>query len=271
LRDLERGSVEGFRMGGKRKNRKKKRHGVIGRKWKRKDCPPVTPGDIDPQGLLTVVRDLGTRGGNRYILATCLCGCKALVEVQLGHFRNGKASCATRSNAQRRRFMEQKEHIQKLKLIGRILDGAKIPDATVKSAVEYATRYIADTELQAASAVNSSASLSARDLRRCNELVSKRSAPDVPAATTFPATSAPLTPPPVPEMGTAAPRKMISEIEVEPLPYQQTEDGFYAEQAYWTEYKQAPPEGFDLKAWYYAYMRKPVATVHDKAADSISR
>jgi hypothetical protein len=165
----------------KRKNRKKKRHGAIGRKWRRKDCPEFACGDIDPHGLLKVVRDLGTRGRNRYISALCLC-CNAVVEVQLGHFRDGKASCPTRSNAQRRSFMEHKEHIAKVKLIGRILDGGKVPDATVKTAVEYATRYIGDTELQSGNAAKSSPSLAARDLRRCNELVSKHSAPAIPTA-----------------------------------------------------------------------------------------
>jgi hypothetical protein len=43
--------------------------------------------------------------------------------------------------------------------------------------------------------------------------------------------------------------KYNPELEKKPVPYEQTELGYAALGNYWQEYKQEPPEGFDLQAW----------------------
>jgi hypothetical protein len=131
--------------------RKTKRYGVT-RKWKRKDSPSLARGELDPPRMLEIINpDLGTRGGHRYASARCLCGCNVLVETRIDNFRAGKASCPTRRKAQKRGYMIRKEHIEKMKLLGRMLGATAngIPATAVNAGVEYARRLTTDTALQA--------------------------------------------------------------------------------------------------------------------------
>ena len=136
------------------RRKKSKRRGATGRTWKRKDSPtlmpsynlapmaPLTgipvPQTVDPAGMLTVINpDLGTKNGHRYCSARCGCGCKMIVEVRVAHFRTGKASCPTRRKEQKRVHMVGKEHIEKMKLLGRILDPtAALPAIAVTAAAQ---------------------------------------------------------------------------------------------------------------------------------------
>jgi len=171
------------------RRKKSKRRGVTGRTWKREDSPtlmpsynlapmaPLTgipvPQKVDPTGMLTVINpDLGTKNGHRYCSARCGCGCKMIVEVRVTHFRAGKASCPTRRKEQRRLHMVGKEHIEKMKLLGRMLDaGAALPSTAITAGLEYARRLATDAKLQADVRATYKADLAARDFKRAAQVM----------------------------------------------------------------------------------------------------
>ena len=254
-------------MSGNRRNRKAKksrRRGVTGRTWKRIDRHSLAHGDVDPSGLLTIIDpDLGTRNGRRYASARCGCGCNAVVEARIDNLRAGKTSCPTRRRAQKRSYMVKKGHIDKMKLLGTVLSAAarQLPAEAVTAGLEYAQRLLNDTTLQTEVKASFKPDLSARDLKRAGEVAAKYGAAPVTKVVANavppewkPAARRGLVTPP----STSAPRdKLLIDI-----PYEQTEAGYDALLAYWNEHKQAPPEGFDLKAWYkslldgYRFMRQ---------------
>src|SRR6266496_1145852 len=103
------------------RKRRKRRYSVT-RKWKRKDSPSLAPGDLDPSGMLAIVNpDLGTRNGDRYAAVRCRCGCNIVIETRIDNWQAGKASCPTRRKAQKRQYMVRKEHLEKMKLLERML------------------------------------------------------------------------------------------------------------------------------------------------------
>jgi len=126
--------------------KKQKKRGSTGRRWTRKDRPTLRLGQPDKSGMLeTVTPDAGTKGGHRYCLAQCLCGCDAVVEIRIDNFLAGKASCPTRRKAANRRAMEQKKHIEMMRLINVISNGKNLPGTARDAAVRYACHVAADT------------------------------------------------------------------------------------------------------------------------------
>lgn len=157
-------------------SKRNKRRGITGRRWRRRDSPSLAPGDLDPSGKLEIVNpDIGTRGGKRYASARCHCGCNVVVEARITHFVAGKASCPTRWKAQKRGYMIRKEHIEKMKLLGRMLgtgaDG--IPIVAVNAGLEYAHRLTTDPALQAEVKNAYNPSLAVRDLKRATEVLER--------------------------------------------------------------------------------------------------
>lgn len=180
-----------------RKLKKTKRRGVSGRRWKRTDRPFLALGDLDPSGLLTVVNpDLGTRNGYRYASAQCGCGCNMVIEARIDNFRAGKVSCPTRRKEQKRLYMVGKEHIEKMKLLGKMLDASPAVLATaIVVGLDYARRLTTDTALQADVKATYKPDLAARDLKRAAQVAEKygkakelvRSGPNaIPASTPQP-------------------------------------------------------------------------------------
>jgi hypothetical protein len=147
--------------------------------------------------------------------------------------------------------MVKKEHIDKMKLFGTMLSTAarQLPASAVTAGLEYAQRLLNDITLQTEVKASFKPDLAARDLKRAAEVVAKYGVAPVTevAANAVPPEWKPAARPgPVTAASTpAAKDKLFIDI-----PYEQTEAGFDALQAYWNEHKHAPPEGFDLKAWY---------------------
>ena len=123
--------------------------------------------------LEVVTVDAGTKGHNRYCLAHCRCGCNVVVEVRIGHFLKGNASCPTRRKAANRRAMERGRHIDMMKRINAISQGKNLPEAARATAIQYARRVAADTELQANIRQSFKKDLADRDVKRCAELAGK--------------------------------------------------------------------------------------------------
>lgn len=149
IRRIERPVQGGLRKGvqGGLRKRKNKRYSVT-RKWKRTDSPSLARDFVS--NLLTVLDpDLGTRNEHRYASARCGCGCNMVVEVRIDNLRAGTASCPTRRKAQQRSFMEKKEHIKHMKLIGNYLKGLlNNQQGAREAAVKYAHNLTTDTGLQ---------------------------------------------------------------------------------------------------------------------------
>jgi hypothetical protein len=118
--------------------------------------------------------DAGTKGKNRYALVECLCGCRFRGEVRIDNFLAGAASCPTRRKAANRRFMERKTHIERMKMIGAILDGKNLPEAAHKVAVDYAGELASNAELRGkVRAFTQSKSLAERDIKRAVQLAGR--------------------------------------------------------------------------------------------------
>jgi hypothetical protein len=161
---------------------KTKKRGVTGRKWKRHNRRVLSIGDVDGQGMLTVRNpDMGTRNGHRYALVHCGCGCNVNVEVRIDNFIAGTASCLTRKRKHDRGFMQKHDHIKKAQLIGKVLDGVKLPETAVAAAREYAQRLANDAQLQAEVRQWNKASLAERDIKRAKQLAGVSTATPTPA------------------------------------------------------------------------------------------
>src|ERR1039457_4246744 len=157
------------------RRQKPTKRGAEGRRWTRKDRPVLEPGQRDESGLLEILTpDAGTKGGHRYCLAQCLCGCNVVVEIRIDNFLAGKASCPTRRKAANRKAMEQKQHIKMMQLINAIISGKNRPESARDAAVRYACHVTADTQLQAQIRRRNSKSLADRDIKRCAELAAKQ-------------------------------------------------------------------------------------------------
>lgn len=158
-----------------KKLKKLKKRGVSGRRWVRSDRRILEPGQRDKSGLLEVMTaDVGTKGGHRYALVECLCGCRFRGEVRIDNFLAGTASCPTRRKAANRRFMERKTHIERMKMIGALLDGKNLPEAAQKVAVNYAGELASNAELRAkVRAFTQSKSLAERDIKRAVQLAGR--------------------------------------------------------------------------------------------------
>jgi hypothetical protein len=219
----------------------------------------------------------------------------------------GEVSSDTRKKAQRKRFMQNKLHIDNMRLIGKVLLGVKLPETAIAAAREYALRLTNDAQLQEEVRLFNCASLAKRDIERARQLAAVSSTPALkegwfaspgPAAPTPAVVKAPsqlqmlsqqlrnempavferlrgfkqLTPENIlkalsgdlaecpgyspvdnepPAVAPVVAKKPTHQhIEMGELPYELTEEGEDATQAYWNKYKHAPPEGFDLQAFY---------------------
>jgi len=95
--------------------------------------------------------------------------------------------------------MIKQQHIEKMKLLGKILNGVSLPAEAVNAAIEYARRLTADPALQAEVKAAYKSDLAARDLKRAAQAVAKYS--KTPEPVTLPVNAVPsetVTPTPVP-------------------------------------------------------------------------
>jgi hypothetical protein len=62
-----------------------------------------------------------------------------VIEARIDNYRAGKVSCPTRRKEQKRLYMVGKEHINKVKLLGRMLDAAgALPATAIAAGLDYA-------------------------------------------------------------------------------------------------------------------------------------
>jgi hypothetical protein len=90
--------------------------------------------------------------------------------------------------------MEQKKHIEMMRLINVISNGKNLPGTARDAAVRYACHVAADTQLQAQIRERNSKSLAERDIKRCTELAAKQGVKAVTLPPPVEAAPAPVAP-----------------------------------------------------------------------------